>query len=75
MELSKRIRAARAYANMSAAELAERTGMSVSTLARLERGERQPSKVEAAGLAVAVGEATGLPTVFFTGDFEGMSRG
>jgi DNA-binding XRE family transcriptional regulator len=45
-ELGKRVRAARAYAGLSNAELAERIEIGRSTLVKVEAGRRRPKAWE-----------------------------
>lgn len=49
------IRQARSAAGLTAAELAERLGVTVTTVSRLENGHHAPSDVTAAALAEILG--------------------
>lgn len=65
-EMSRRVRAARAYAGLSANELAERIGLGLQTIKRIEAGKRNPRRYE----IWAIAEACALPRAFFELDFE-----
>jgi transcriptional regulator with XRE-family HTH domain len=56
-EVGGRIRAARQAAGLTQSRLAERAGMEVQSLSRLERGEYEPSLSSAVALAEALGLA------------------
>lgn len=66
-EWAKRVRAAAAYAGIPYNELAERLGMSDSTLRRHLAAKKRPFEQRALWQEVA--EITGLPDAFFTVDF------
>lgn len=75
-ELGARIRAARGYADLSQPELADRLGISRSTITRLERSDKngaQGYKEEA--LVELIAGACGLPVEFFTADFAALANG
>jgi transcriptional regulator with XRE-family HTH domain len=70
-EVGRRIRAARAYADLKQPELAEQLGVSRDTLYRLEKGGRQLRPLEDEhALLGRIGELCGLPLAFFTEPFE-----
>jgi transcriptional regulator with XRE-family HTH domain len=54
-EQARRVRAARAYAGYSRARLAAATGLSVHSLTRLERGEREAPPAELSAIAETCG--------------------
>lgn len=58
---ASRLKAARAAAGLSQPQLADRSGVPVTTIRQLERGGRaEPKLYTAARLAVALGCATGF---------------
>jgi transcriptional regulator with XRE-family HTH domain len=61
-ELSKRYRAARAYAGLDQKDLADALGVEVQTVKRRESGESDPKRME----QIAVAKICGLPDDFFT---------
>jgi transcriptional regulator with XRE-family HTH domain len=61
-ELSKRYRAARAYAGLDQKALADALGVEVQTVKRRESGESDPKRME----QIAVAKICGLPDGFFT---------
>lgn len=68
-ETRKRLKAARSYADLNQAQLAERLDMSRSTYERIESGrqfKKRPHEWELEGFLRRVAEATGLPYGFFT---------
>jgi transcriptional regulator with XRE-family HTH domain len=69
-EERRRLRAARAYADFSLDELAERVEMGRSTLIRVDQGERNLKRMEISAIA----EACGLPVEFFTADFNRLGE-
>jgi transcriptional regulator with XRE-family HTH domain len=72
-EVGRRIRAARAYADIKQPDLARELGVSRDTLYRLEKGGRQLRPLEDEGALLArIAEICGLPDVFFTGNFHSM---
>ena len=64
-ETAKRVRAARAYAGLTICELADRLGVGVQTIKRVEAGRRTVRTYELIGIA----ECCGLPREFFQVDF------
>lgn len=66
-DVAARIRAARAYADLSREELAKRFGGAISSrlIRRLERGETRPSEAQ----LMLFASSCGLPPGFFTADF------
>ena len=68
MEVARRVRAARAYAGLSVAELADRLGMGVQTIKRVESARRAARRFELAAIA----EACELPRAFFEVDFDDL---
>jgi transcriptional regulator with XRE-family HTH domain len=69
-EVARRVRAARAYAGLTVAELADRLGMGVQTIKRIESGRRTARGFELAAIA----ETCELPREFFELDFHEMWR-
>jgi transcriptional regulator with XRE-family HTH domain len=69
-EERRRLRAARAYADFSLDELAERVQLGRSTLIRVDNGERNLKDME----KVAIARACGLPEAFFTADFARLAE-
>jgi transcriptional regulator with XRE-family HTH domain len=67
-EVARRVRAARAYAGLTVVELADRLGMGVQTIKRIESGRRTARVFELAAIA----EACELPREFFELDFQEM---
>ena len=65
--LPKRLRAARAVAEMSLDELAQEVGVERHRLGRWERGVDPVPPLVEAGLIAAVAKATGFPQAFFDG--------
>lgn len=61
IELSRRIRAARTYADISQADMAERLGMSAITYKRLEGAKREPTAQE----VQRISEITLMPADWF----------
>lgn len=64
-EVQQRVKAARAYADLSRKQLAEALDMSVDTLQRIEAGTRKPKKIELLGIE----NATGVPLWFLETGF------
>jgi transcriptional regulator with XRE-family HTH domain len=58
--LASRVRAARAYANLTQPELGKMIGLSHHSVRRMERGERDPTERDLLG----VGAACGVPVSF-----------
>lgn len=56
MELSRRLKAARALSGKKARELADEVGISKQKLYRLERGDQIPDVLELAAIAAATGQ-------------------
>jgi transcriptional regulator with XRE-family HTH domain len=69
-ETARRVRAARAYAGLSVSELANRIGLGLQTIKRIESGKRTARRFE----IWAIGEACGLPREFFEMDLELLNR-
>lgn len=69
-ETARRVRAARAYAGMSVNELANRIGLGLQTIKRIECGKRSARRFE----LWAIAEACGLPREFFEIDLELLNR-
>jgi transcriptional regulator with XRE-family HTH domain len=65
IETARRVRAARAYAGMSVSELAERVGLGLQTIKRIESGKRNARPFE----VWAIAEGCDLPRAFFDLDF------
>jgi transcriptional regulator with XRE-family HTH domain len=65
-EIARRVRAARAYAGLSVAELANRVGLGLQTIKRIESGKRNARPFE----VWAIAEACELPREFFDLDFQ-----
>lgn len=65
-EWGRRLRAARAYADLSQRELAEQLGISATTLKRYEHAELPPADPVRIGLEVAAMRACGVPAEWFT---------
>ena len=63
--------AARAYAALSQEELAARTVFARSTIRRVELGLDVLTELEERAFAQAIQRATGMPTWFFSADFDG----
>jgi transcriptional regulator with XRE-family HTH domain len=70
IETARRVRAARAYAGMSVSELAERVGLGLQTIKRIESGKRNARPFE----VWAIAEACELPREFFDLDFQDLCR-
>lgn len=68
---ARRVRAARAYADMTLDELAKAAGLGRMTIVRLENGTTPLSRKYLLVLA----EATGLPTEFFTEPYDRRGAG
>jgi transcriptional regulator with XRE-family HTH domain len=69
-ETARRVRAARAYAGLSVTELANRIGLGLQTIKRIESGKRTARPFE----VWAIAEACGLPREFFEIDLDLLSR-
>jgi transcriptional regulator with XRE-family HTH domain len=69
-EIARRVRAARAYAGLSVNELAERIGLGLQTIKRIESGKRAARRFE----IWAIAEACNLPREFFEIDLDLLSR-
>lgn len=69
-EIARRIRAARAYAGLSTAALAERIGLGTQTIKRIEAERRIARRFE----LWAIAEACGMPRAFFEHDLDDMFR-
>lgn len=69
-ETSRRVRAARAYAGLSVNDLANRIGLGLQTIKRIESGKRTARRFE----IWAIAEACGLPREFFEMDLELLNR-
>jgi transcriptional regulator with XRE-family HTH domain len=67
-ELARRVRAARAYAGLSVSELANRVGLGLQTIKRIESGKRTARPFE----VWAIAEACELPREFFDLDFKDL---
>jgi len=63
-DIKHRVRAARAYGDLSLDNMAEAAEIGRSTLIRIETGRRLPKRGELREIAIA----TGLPYEFFTAD-------
>jgi transcriptional regulator with XRE-family HTH domain len=68
-EIRRRLRAARAYADLSLDGLAAAVEIGRNTLVRIENGSRNPKAMELR----AVADACGLPYEFFTVDFADLA--
>jgi transcriptional regulator with XRE-family HTH domain len=66
-EIPARLRAARAYAELSQPELAERIQLGEVTYAKCERGQRAVPRRE----LLAIAEACGVPMWFLEGGWDG----
>lgn len=71
MELVKRLRAARAYAQLSREEVASALEMSNTTWERIERGERPLKAWERPAIIDAMATICGLPSWWFYQDWTG----
>jgi transcriptional regulator with XRE-family HTH domain len=60
-ELGRRIKAARAYAELSQIEMARKLGVSSGTLIRWEKGQREIEPLTRMGVALQVAELTNYP--------------
>jgi transcriptional regulator with XRE-family HTH domain len=69
-ETARRVRAARAYAGLSVTDLANRIGLGLQTIKRIESGKRTARRFE----IWAIAEACGLPREFFEMDLELLNR-
>jgi transcriptional regulator with XRE-family HTH domain len=69
-ELARRVRAARAYAGLSVADLADRVGLGLQTIKRIESGKRNARPFE----VWAIAEACELPREFFDLDFQELCK-
>jgi transcriptional regulator with XRE-family HTH domain len=69
LELARRVRAARAYAELTQEDMAERLGVSVVTYKRVEAGKRALGMREVR----RVSEITRMPLDFFTEDIGSLS--
>lgn len=69
-EIARRVRAARAYAGLSVADLAERVGLGLQTIKRIESGKRNARPFE----VWAIAEACELPRAFFDLDFQDLCQ-
>src|SRR3954453_22620459 len=69
-EIARRVRAARAYAGLSVNELANRIGLGLQTIKRIESGKRAARRFE----IWAIAEACNLPREFFEIDLDLLSR-
>ena len=67
-ELSRRYRAARAWAGLKQSELAEQLGIDATTVMRREAGEADPKR----GEQLAVAKITGVPADFLLGGFQAL---
>lgn len=67
-ELSRRLRAARAYKGLSKLEMATALGMSESTYKRIETGTKGFEGWQREGFLAAIADATGMPRGFFNVD-------
>jgi transcriptional regulator with XRE-family HTH domain len=70
LETARRVRAARAYAGLSVTELANRIGLGLQTIKRIESGKRAARRFE----VWAIAEACGLPREFFEADLDLLNR-
>jgi transcriptional regulator with XRE-family HTH domain len=68
VEVARRVRAARAYAQLTVGELADRIGLGAQTIKRIEAARRNPRLHE----VWAIAEACGLPRAFFELQFSGL---
>lgn len=71
-EFGRRIRAARAYADLSRPKLAIQLGMSEGYVRDLENG-KSVKELERRGLLERMVEITGMPAAFFTVDLESIA--
>ena len=69
-ELACRVRAARAYSGLSVSEVADRLGVGVQTIKRIEAGTRAPRQLE----IWAIAQVCGLSQEWFEVDFRDLSR-
>lgn len=69
-ELTKRLRAARAYGDVAREDIADALEMSASTYDRIERGRREVRLVERPFLIDTVARLCGLPPWFFWTELE-----
>ena len=63
-DFGKRIKAARVYGDYPQIEFARRLGISVDTLIRYEKGQREVPELSRLGLAAKVEELTGIDEGF-----------
>ncbi len=63
-ELGRRIRAARAYGQLSQVEMARKLGVSTATLIRYEKGQHEVPDLSRMGIATKVVELTGIESDF-----------
>lgn len=70
-DAAARIRAARAYCKLSQPELAERLGVSLATVKRIEGGKRPVSTDE----LIAIAEACKVPVAFMLHGFDAPAAG
>lgn len=63
-ELGRRIRAARAYGQLSQVEMARKLGVSTATLIRYEKGQHEVPDLSRMGIATKVIELTGIDSDF-----------
>jgi transcriptional regulator with XRE-family HTH domain len=68
-QYAPRLRAARAYANLTQEELAEQLGVDSQTIKRRESGKQEPKKAE----RIAVATITGVPLAFIENGWEGVT--
>jgi ribosome-binding protein aMBF1 (putative translation factor) len=68
-DFSRRVRAARAYADISRATLADGLTLTKAALERLEAGLNNLTEEEATTVVRELSKATRLPEAFFTGDY------
>lgn len=74
-EIGRRIRAARAYADIKQPKLASQLGVSRDTLYRLEKGGRQMRPLEdESALLARIADLCGLPLGFFTEDYQQLEE-
>jgi transcriptional regulator with XRE-family HTH domain len=64
-DLTRRVRAARAYSGLSVQELATAIGVGAQTIKRIEAGRRTPRQMEVSAIA----DVCGLPHNWFSADW------
>ena len=69
-EVARRVRAARAYAGLSVADVATAVGLGAQTIKRIEAGRRTPRSFE----IWAIADVCGLPREWFNADFKALSH-